>query len=147
MYCASARVLARVLASIAAAHGCCSWRCAVRTTTNRVCVTPFLRPCAGGNRKRNSAKGRPRAIFLFPHLRSLRPGPLSLLAAPAHIPSKGLPYGRLSPGTWASRERMALLLYIYILFFTRRLSSFRTSRGHRCRPFSPPVLAFNFYRA
>ena len=27
------------------------------------------------------------------------------------------------------------------------LSSFWTSRGHRCRPFSPPVLAFNFYRA
>ena len=24
------------------------------------------------------------------------------------------------------------------------LSSFWTSRGHRCRPFSPPVLAFNF---
>ena len=22
-----------------------------------------------------------------------------------------------------------------------------TSRGHRCRPFSPPVRAFNFYRA
>ena len=27
------------------------------------------------------------------------------------------------------------------------LSSFWTSRGHRCRPFSPPVLAFKFYRA
>ena len=32
-------------------------------------------------------------------------------------------------------------------FFTLLLSSFWTSRGHRCRPFSPPVLAFNFYRA
>ena len=32
-------------------------------------------------------------------------------------------------------------------FRTLLLSSFWTSRGHRCRPFSPPVLAFNFYRA
>ena len=30
---------------------------------------------------------------------------------------------------------------------TLLLSSFWTSRGHRCRPFSPPALAFNFYRA
>ena len=30
---------------------------------------------------------------------------------------------------------------------THLLSSFRTSRGYRCRPFFPPVLAFNFYRA
>ena len=30
---------------------------------------------------------------------------------------------------------------------THLLSNFWTSRGHRCRPFSPPVLAFNFYRA
>ena len=35
----------------------------------------------------------------------------------------------------------------FILFLTLLLSSFWTSRGHRCRPFSPPVLAFNFYRA
>ena len=32
-------------------------------------------------------------------------------------------------------------------FLTPLLSSFWTSRGHRCRPFYPPVLAFNFYRA
>ena len=30
---------------------------------------------------------------------------------------------------------------------TRLLSSFWTSRGHRCRPFFPPVFASNFYRA
>ena len=30
---------------------------------------------------------------------------------------------------------------------TLLLSSFWPSRGHRCRPFFPPVLAFNFYRA
>ena len=30
---------------------------------------------------------------------------------------------------------------------TSLLSSFWTSRGHRCHPFSPPVLAVNFYRA
>ena len=29
-------------------------------------------------------------------------------------------------------------------FLTLLLSSFWTSRGHRCRPFFPPVLAFNF---
>ena len=34
-------------------------------------------------------------------------------------------------------------LYIYCTLLT---SNFWTSRGHRCRPFSPPVLAFNFYR-
>ena len=38
-------------------------------------------------------------------------------------------------------------IYIYIYFLTLLLYSFWTSRGHRCRPFFPPVLAFNFYRA
>ena len=39
-----------------------------------------------------------------------------------------------------------LYIYIYIFFFlsTLSLSSFWTSRGHRCHPFSSPVLAFNF---
>ena len=32
-------------------------------------------------------------------------------------------------------------------FCTLLLSSFWTSRGHRCRPFPAPVLAFYFYRA
>ena len=38
---------------------------------------------------------------------------------------------------------------VTVTFFFRTLlfSSFWTSRGHRCRPFPPPVLAFNFYRA
>ena len=35
----------------------------------------------------------------------------------------------------------------FFFFVTLLLSSFWTSCGHRCRPFSPPVLAFNFYRA
>ena len=37
----------------------------------------------------------------------------------------------------------------FVFFFlTLLLSSFWTSRGHRCRPFPPPpVLAFMFYRA
>ena len=35
---------------------------------------------------------------------------------------------------------------LFFLFFCTLLSSFWTSRGHRCRPF-PPVLAFSFYRA
>ena len=37
--------------------------------------------------------------------------------------------------------------FFFFFFHTHLLSSFRTSRGHRCRPFFPPVLAFNFYRA
>ena len=37
---------------------------------------------------------------------------------------------------------------VYFFFCTLLvLSTFWTSRGHRCRPFFPPVLAFNFYRA
>ena len=37
----------------------------------------------------------------------------------------------------------------FFVFFGLKLSpsSFRTNRRHRCRPFSPTVLAFNFYRA
>ena len=35
----------------------------------------------------------------------------------------------------------------YFSFCTLSLSSFWTSRGHKCHPFSSPVLAFNFYRA
>ena len=37
-----------------------------------------------------------------------------------------------------------IYMYIYIFCRTLLLSSFWTSRGHRCRPFFPPVLAFNF---
>ena len=44
-----------------------------------------------------------------------------------------------------------VLLLIFIFIFFSHTSTFQllfwTSRGHRCRPFSPPVLAFNFYRA
>ena len=36
---------------------------------------------------------------------------------------------------------------IYLFFRALLLSSFWTSRGHRCRPFSPPVLAFNIFIA
>ena len=45
---------------------------------------------------------------------------------------------------------LVLFYFIFVLFFphTYLLSSFFwTSRGHRRRRFSPPVLAFNFYRA
>ena len=38
-------------------------------------------------------------------------------------------------------------LFLFVYFRTLLLSSFRTSRGHRCRPFSHPVVAFNVYRA
>ena len=39
------------------------------------------------------------------------------------------------------------ICYNTFFFFTLLHSSFWTSRGHRCRPFSPPVLASKFYRA
>ena len=36
----------------------------------------------------------------------------------------------------------------FFFFFSHTLlSSFWTYRGHRCRPFFPPILAFNFHRA
>ena len=38
-------------------------------------------------------------------------------------------------------------LFFFFFFAHVLLSSVCTSRGYRCRPFSPPVLAFNFYRA
>ena len=38
-------------------------------------------------------------------------------------------------------------LFFFFFFCTLSLSSFWTSRGHRCRPFSSPVLAFNFFIA
>ena len=38
-------------------------------------------------------------------------------------------------------------MFFFCYFYTLLLSSFWTSRGHRCRPFFPPVLVFNFYRA
>ena len=43
-----------------------------------------------------------------------------------------------------SRCRIRCIYLFIYLFRTHLLPSFCTSRGHRCRPFSPPVLAFNF---
>ena len=50
---------------------------------------------------------------------------------------------------------IVLCFFVFFITFTFQLNSlevlpsaiFWTSRGHRCRPFSPPVRAFNFYRA
>ena len=52
---------------------------------------------------------------------------------------------RSSRGSKEKRKRDTKLHYFF--FLTLLLSSFWTSRGHRCRPFSPPVFAFDFYRA
>ena len=47
-----------------------------------------------------------------------------------------------------SLNQLMSVVFCFLFFFRTSLpSSFWTSRGHRCRPFSPPVLAFNFYRA
>ena len=44
-----------------------------------------------------------------------------------------------------------IVVQVYILFsqhvYYFPVSGQAVSRGHRCRPLSPPVLAFNFYRA
>ena len=40
-----------------------------------------------------------------------------------------------------------MVAFFFIFCHTHLLSSFWTSRGHRCRLFSSPVLAFNLYRA
>ena len=39
-----------------------------------------------------------------------------------------------------------VVVVVFVFFCTLLLSSFWTSRGHRCLSFSPPVLAFNFHR-
>ena len=55
-----------------------------------------------------------------------------------------------APAVSTSSLLSVLLLYpgseaVFFFFFrTHLLFSFWTSRGHRCRPFSPPALAFNF---
>ena len=48
------------------------------------------------------------------------------------------------PGT---RYILGISSFFFLSFSHILLASFWTSRGHRCRPFSPPVLAFIFYRA
>ena len=66
--------------------------------------------------------------------------------------STSVPYdqGMIGMRLERSRKRKAVHMYMVMLlcvpFFCSHLlvlSSFWTSRGHRCRPFSPPVLAFN----
>ena len=57
------------------------------------------------------------------------------------LSTKFLPLQRLqTPGSWE-------FFFFFSSLSHSLLSSFWTSRGHRCRPFSPPVLAFNYYRA
>ena len=47
----------------------------------------------------------------------------------------------------SSRPPPCLLISFFFHTHTRIPSSFWTSRGHKCRPFFPLVLAFIFYRA
>ena len=51
-------------------------------------------------------------------------------------------YARYNPHGW----RCMAYFYFYLHFHTHLLSSSWTSRAPRCRPFPPPVFAFN-YRA
>ena len=48
---------------------------------------------------------------------------------------------------WHMTQPVHTILSRAFFNLTLQVSSFWTSRGRRCRPFSPPVLAFNFYRA
>ena len=62
-------------------------------------------------------------------------------------PPRRSPPGTVLPGTSTSIKYQIYDDFFFFFFRTLSLSSFWTSRGHRCRPFFPPVLAFNFYRA
>ena len=53
-------------------------------------------------------------------------------------------YGGRSPYYFLELVTCGGSILSLFFFLTLLLSSFWTSRGHRCRPFSPPVLAFNF---
>ena len=50
-------------------------------------------------------------------------------------------------GTTIDWDTCTYMYCLFRFFLTLLLSSLWTSRGNRCRPFSPLVIAFNFYRA
>ena len=56
-------------------------------------------------------------------------------------------FDRLVEGYRHTQDRVVGGPPFFALVFTLVLSSFGTSHGHRCGPFSPPVLAFSFHRA
>ena len=112
-------------------------------------------PAAGGSGRSTKKK------LLLWHL-SLPPNPSPLpypSPHPAHetttpAPSHPYPKGRVCNAQMTKSSNKSVPsptspeVFFFFLFFAHfLLSSFWTSRGHRCRPFSPPVLAFNFYRA
>ena len=51
------------------------------------------------------------------------------------------PIARITTGRVSS---IRIFFFFFFFLLTFLLSSFWTSRGHGCRPFSAPVLAFNF---
>ena len=53
-------------------------------------------------------------------------------------------HARTKQSTILTSKRLAPPAVFIFLFLALLLSSFWTSRGHKCRPFSPPVLAFSF---
>ena len=61
----------------------------------------------------------------------------------------GHPLRKISASSQQYLVELVSILYtfLFLSFLTLVLPSSWTSRGHRCRPFFPPVLAFNFYRA
>ena len=76
---------------------------------------------------------------------------------PAAFFNVGVPIGKSTPtheGRFRDlkppgvRTRLSLtrtfFIHVFIFLYTHLLSSFWTSRGHRCRPFSPPVFAIHF---
>ena len=62
-----------------------------------------------------------------------------------YIPLSGCPRTMLSDNGLKFCSKLSQAAF---LFFSHTFTfQFLDSRGHRCRPFSPPVLAFNVYRA
>ena len=101
-------------------------------------ATPFLR---------GAVVAEPLSCFSIPSFVSFSP----ILCVLFWMEAMNAAWTSLSRDT-ASCEHLVGLsrmrqLHGYSFFFSLALSSLWTSRGHRCRPFSPPVLAFNFYRA
>ena len=69
----------------------------------------------------------------------------TITTRPCELTKDGIGLGEERNKAKKSGRRYSFFFFFF--FCTLSLSSFWTSRGHRCRPFSPPVLAFNFYRA
>ena len=94
----------------------------------------------------------PRRVFLRLQNHSA-PGGVSRIVTVIIAPYR--PYYRLLTVVTVGTPVLLYVLFFFLIIpFTFQLNSYEVlpaifwiSSGHRCRPFSPPVRAFNFYRA